>query len=271
MQYTHGRLGALQLVGGKDETVLDAVVFILVQEAFLLNTCHIEHVEVTDDLLERSDLAVRDTEFVADLLLHVPRELQFIRRDEYDIYILEFRESLDERVDGTAKLKVSAETDRKVVEASDLALDGQEVGQRLRRVGMRAVAGIDDRCTRVERRDEGGTLYRVAHGDNVSKTIDDTRSVSYGLALAHRRRIGVGEPDDIASELHHGRCEAKTCSCRRLIEEGCEFAALAAFGILLAVVDDIEREVDNLVKFLRRKVGRVYEVTHPCENLEFRI
>ena len=70
--------------------------------------------------------------------------------DEHHLDPRVARQGLDERVHGTAEFEVAAEADGEIVESADLALDGQQVGQGLRGMRMRAVAGVDDRYTAVE-------------------------------------------------------------------------------------------------------------------------
>lgn len=138
-------LGVAQLVGGEHEAVLHAVILLLVEETLLLHACHVEHVELVDDLLKRLHLAVGNAQLVAHLMLHVARQTELFRSDEHDIDALELRESLDERVDSAAELQVTAEADGEVVETTYLALDCQQVGQCLSRVGVGAVTGVYDR------------------------------------------------------------------------------------------------------------------------------
>lgn len=57
-------------------------------------------------------------------------------------------------MDRAAELQIAAEADREVVETPLFALDGQQVGQRLRGMGMAAVARIDDRNPCILRRDQ---------------------------------------------------------------------------------------------------------------------
>ena len=77
----------------------------------------------------------------------VARHTQFVRGDEDNFDVGTCRQRLDEGMDGTTELQVTAKTDGEVVEAAQLAGDGEQVGEGLCRVAVAAVTGVDDRHT----------------------------------------------------------------------------------------------------------------------------
>ena len=76
---------------------------------------------------------------------------------------------LDERMDGTTVLEVATQTDGQVVETTEFATDSKQVGHRLRGVRVSAVACVDNRDTTELACHTRGTLFVVAHGDDVGK------------------------------------------------------------------------------------------------------
>ena len=66
---------------------------------------------------------------------HVVGQAQLFGRNQDDLHPLVARQRLDERMNRAAEFQVAAETDGQMVEAAFLALDGQQVGQRLRGMG----------------------------------------------------------------------------------------------------------------------------------------
>ena len=145
MEDGHLFLGQLHPGAVQHETVLDAVEFVLVQETFFLHAGHVEHVELRHHFFHGLDLAVGDARALADVMLDVVGELEFLGCDQHDFDVLVAGQGLDQGMDGPAETQVAAETDRDPVDMSEFALDGQQVGQGLGRVAVTAVAGIDDR------------------------------------------------------------------------------------------------------------------------------
>ena len=160
-------------------------------------------------------------------------------------------------MDGAAELEVAAEADRHVVETPLFALDRQQVGQRLRRVAVAAVTGIDDRYPGILRGHERRPLLEVAHGDDVREAADHTYGIGHGLALGHGRRVGVRETDDAAAQLHHGRGETQARTGRGLVEERRQLLSLARLAVFGTVGDDVLRQRNDLFGFGNRQVGRI--------------
>ena len=101
------------------------------------------------------------------LFLNVARQLQLRRGDEHEFDVLVAGHRGDKRVYRAPELQVAAQPDGERVEPAQLALDGKEVGERLRRVEVSAVAGVDDRHIRAHGRHERGAFFWMAHGNDV--------------------------------------------------------------------------------------------------------
>src|SRR6185436_14260142 len=106
-----------------------------------------------------------------ELLEELARQAQRLRRDEEEL-VVEVRERLDERVDRAAVLEVADEGDLEVVEAAAPLPDRVEVEQRLRRMLVGAVAGVDDRLLGALGREAGRALARVADEHDVAVVLD---------------------------------------------------------------------------------------------------
>ena len=204
MQDGHLFLGQRHPGRIQHKTVLDPVEFVLVQETLLLHARHVEHVQFGHDLFHRLHLAVGDAGAFADVVLDVVGKLELLGRDQHDLDVLVAGQGLDQGMDGATEAQVAAETDRDPVDVSQFALDGQQVGQGLRRVAVAAVAGVDDG----DGRHFGGIELRafdvVTHRDEFGEAADHAHRVLYRLALAHGRTAGVGETEHVAAQLHHG-------------------------------------------------------------------
>ena len=131
--------------------------------------------EVPDDWLRVKDTAA-----------HVARQGQLGGRDQHDLHPGIARERRDQRVDGAAVLQIAAEADGQPVDTAVLTQNGKEVGQGLGRVGVAAVARVDDRHGRILGGDEGGALLRVAHGNDIGIRRDHAGGIGNALALLCR-------------------------------------------------------------------------------------
>ena len=160
------------------------------------------------------------------------------------------------------EFQVAAETNRHVVETALLALDRQEVGKRLRGMGVAAVAGVDDRDARILRGHQRRTLLEVTHGDDVGEAADHAHGVGHRLALRHRRGVGVGEADDLPAQFEHRRRETQPRAGRRLVEERGQFLAPARLAVLGAVGDNVLGQSYDLLGFGNREVCGINQMSH---------
>ena len=84
---------------------------------------------------------------------------------------------------------VAADRDGKALDAALAAADGERVEQRLRRMLVRAVAGVDDRAVDLAGEKMHGAGRVMAHDDDVGPHgVQRRRGVDQRLALLHRGR-----------------------------------------------------------------------------------
>ncbi len=253
VQHNHIRFGKCHLRCIKNKRVFEPLILVLVCKTLLLHARHIEYVHHRHRLLQGLHLGV----VVAEFLLHIVGQAQFGGRNQYKMRTLVAAHCLDERMDGASVFQVAAQTDSQVVEASEFAAYCQQVGHSLRRVAVSAIARIDDGNAAVLACHTWGTLFVVAHGDDVGKRRDDAHRIGYRLALAHRTRPGVGEAQHVAAEFHHSGCKTQSGTGTRLIEKRCQLLAAASVSVLGGVGNDVQRTIDNAINLRCGQIGRV--------------
>ena len=134
----------------------------------------------------------------------------------------------DNAFDRAAELQVAAQTDRQIVQPPLFAVDGHEVGQRLRGVIVAAVARVDDRDLRVHGRDQRRALLGMAHGDDVAVAADDAHGVRDGLALGGGRALRRGDAEHLAAEREHRALKARKTALRGSSRRTCGHIARGA-------------------------------------------
>ncbi|CAN3994167.1 KilA-N domain, partial [Dysosmobacter welbionis] len=82
------RLGVLQLLRCQDVAVLQAQVVLLIEEPLLLDTGHVENVQLGDDGLQIRGLGVGDALLLQSLLLHIPGQLQLGGGDQHEVDVI---------------------------------------------------------------------------------------------------------------------------------------------------------------------------------------
>ena len=87
---------------------------------------------------------------------------------------------------------VAADRHGQAFESPDAAADGQGIEQRLGRVLVLAVAGVDDRAGHLARQQLGRTRGLVAHDQQVGlHGVEGHRGVDQRLALRHREELAT--------------------------------------------------------------------------------
>ena len=157
-------------------------------------------------------------------------------------------------MDGATVLEVAAKADGNMVKATQLTLDGKEVGKRLGGVVVTAVARVDHGNGRVAGGHEGRTLLEVAHRDYVSVAADDLGGVRHALPLGRGGRARVGKAQHLAAKLVHRGLEGQTRTGGRLEKQGGKLFAVAGLGVLAGVRDDVLGNLYKLVNFCNRKL-----------------
>ena len=171
------------------------------------------------------------------------------------MYSLVTAHGFDEGMDGTTVLEVAAQADSEVVEASEFAAYGKQVGHGLRGVAVSAVACVDDGDTAELAGNAWSALFVVPHGDDVGECADYAYCVGHCLALAHGRRTRITKAQYLSAQLHHCGSKTEAGTCTGFVEKSGQFFALACLGILLGMLDNVQRTQDDLLHLLSGEVG----------------
>ena len=104
---------------------------------------------------------------------------------------------------------IAADGDGELVERALVAADGERIEERLGRVLMRAIAGIDDRAGDFPRQKMHRARRMVAHDENVGPHgVQGLRRVDQRLAFFHRgggdRHVHNVRPEPLARDLERG-------------------------------------------------------------------
>ena len=255
-------LRTLHLCHVEDVAILQTEIFRLARKTLVLDSRHIKHVEIADDLRHRLGLVILHSVRLDRLVLDVFGKLQLLRGDEHDLDARVARERLDQRMDGSAVLEVTAEADGESVELALMAADGAEVGEGLRGMAMRAVARIDNGDRSILRRNVRASRERMAHCDDVGVAGNDARGVGYALALRRGRVSARLKAEYTSAELEHCRLEGESGSGRGLKEEGCDLLAAAFGGILFGMRDNIVSGVKKRADFLYAEIKNIDQTSH---------
>ena len=196
--------------------------------------------------------------FVRDEL----RQTKLLGGDENELYIFVSRHRRYERVDRSAVFQIAAETYREVIKRTLFAVDGQQVGERLRGMKMSAVSRIYQRHRRVHRRYHGSPLLRVAHGDYVGVAVDYLYCVGESLALRGGAGARAGETDDLTAEREHRALEAESRARRGLKKQRCENLVAADLVIFFWLRRYIVGNRYKPVNLLCGEVENIYYAPH---------
>ncbi len=138
---------------------------------------------------------------------------------------------------------VAADGDDEAPDAALVAADGERVEKRLRRMLVRAVAGIDHRAIDLLGEQMHGAGRVMAHDDDVGPHgVERHRGVDQRLALLHRGR-GHRHVHDVGAEALAGDLE-RGLRARRGLEEQVDLRAAAQGRLLLL---DLPADLDGLV------------------------
>jgi len=261
MQHEHVLFRTLHLFRGQLIAALQIFIFLCARKTLALNTGHVQHIQLGQNLVDAVDLAVGHVVLLEEVD-HVIRQLERVGRDQIDLHVMEALEEMQQRVYGAAVLQVAAQADLHVIRRTAHAQDRDHVGQRLGRMEMAAVARIDDRNGRIQTCRLGCALARIAHDDHVRVAGYHVDRVLERLALGRRGGTRIGEADNAASETHHRSRERQIGSGRRLIEQTAEHLAAAGVYIALGPVDDVSGEFVQIVEFLVGQIAQIDNMTH---------
>ena len=255
-------LCVFELRGIEDVAILEAEIFLLACETLVLDTGHIKHVKLSDNLGHRLGFVIFHTVRLDGFVLDVLGQLQLLRRDEHDLDARVARKRLNKRMNRSAILEVAAEADGETVEFMLMAADGTKIGKSLGRVAVRAVARVDngDRC--ILRRNVSRAREGMAHCDDVGIAGNDARSIGYAFALRRRRVSTRLKAENLSAKLEHCRLEGKAGSGGGLEEECCDLLAVASGCIFRGICDYIVGGVKKCADFLLAEVKNIDQASH---------
>ena len=204
--------------------------------AFELDAKEVEHVDAGQNFVER--ISVFDAEFG-------PMRRNEGRRAANDRFRAEFLEREDVRAGDAAVRYVADDRDRFSFERTETLTHRQKVEEALRRVFVRAVAGVDDRAVfevlRQKSRRAGAAVPdddRVdAHRENILGGVDER------FALREAARRG-GKLDNVGAESATGEPEADA-GARRVFEKEVDdrFAVeQREFTLIFRIVENVLAE-----------------------------
>ena len=151
---------------------------------------------------------------------------------------------------------VAADRDRQALDPSLVAADGERIEQRLRRMLVRAVAGIDHRAVDLLRQQLDRAGRMMPHHQNVRMHgVERDRGVDQRLALFHRRGADR-HVHHVGAEPFAGQFERRL-GAGRGFEEQIDQRAAAQRGALfldLAIeIDEFPGEVEQADDFVGGK------------------
>ena len=127
-------------------------------------------------------------EHVEDVLRHGQR----VRGDKVEAVAVKFRQRLGQGVDGAAIFQVTHHRHVKIFQTTLGLLNGEQIQQGLRRMLVRAVAGVEYRNTAGKLgRQTRRALLRVAHDDSIDIGADDRDGIGQGFAFFAQRGVAA--------------------------------------------------------------------------------
>ena len=127
---------------------------------------------------------------------------------------------------------------------------------------MSAVTCIDDGHSCVHRRPERGTLFGMAHGDDVGVVADNAGGVCHGFTLTGAGELGSCKAQRLAAEAEHGRLKRKPGARGGLVEQRRQNAPVAQVRIGSGIRFHPVGKVEKGQLLVQRKAVRLDEVSH---------
>ena len=208
MEDQHVRTGKLHFFLVQDIEILHADVVLFIEEAFLLDTGHIEEIQFWKSLLKTHDLCVGYVVPLQDILTDVVGQAELLGGDQHEADALVANQRVDQRVDGTPEFQVAAQTDGQVVKTPFQGTDRQKIGESLGRVLMAAVSGIDDRNPGFRCRYHGGAFLGMAHRCDICIAGYHADGIRHALSLRCRAGISRRKTKYRAAKIQHCSFEA---------------------------------------------------------------
>src|SRR5579883_258427 len=161
-------------------------------ETLFLNTCPVPEVAVRRDFALTGDLHQFNPARAKSHKI-IASQAQLLRRQDIEPVATKERKAAHQRVHRTAIERVAHQQAGQVVQAAKVLVQRAEIEQRLRRVLVGAITGID---YRYKLSDLGsgarGPRAWVAQHDRVRVGLEDANSIFKGLAFSYRsHRLGI--------------------------------------------------------------------------------
>ena len=248
--------GFRQHLAAQNVDILHTFILHEIRETLTLHARHVENIGLGDHLLIKIFVFHKMNAVLAAILLVFFGHGQFGRRDEMECGV-EMAHGHDERVDGAPIFEVADQVNVQVVERALGLHHGVEVEQRLRRVLVRPVAGIDHRHRREFTRIEGSPFEIVAHHDHIAVVRHHHNRVFEGFALCRRRHFRVGKSDDACAESVRGRLKRKACARAGLEKQGGDNAPVEELAV--GTQFKFVRHLHEIQDFLAREVRDTHQ------------
>ena len=262
MQDTHLLLSQSHLFGGQHIAVLQSGVLRKIVKPLLLDTGHIQHVQLGQAALQISGFLVGDVLGIQLIVAHILGQLQLLGGDEDEADATVAAHGGDEGVNGTAVLQVAAQTDGQIVQPAHLPGNGQQVRQGLGGMEMTAVTGVDDGNGGITGCHIGCTLFGMAHSDNIGIAADDFGGVGNALALGGGGGAGFAESDDAATQLQHSRLKAQAGTGGGFKEQGSQLLVGALVLVGFGIGYDITGSGDKIIQLFNGKIQNIDQTSH---------
>ena len=254
MQHGHFLLGKAHLLGSQHIAVLQALILCLVIKTLPLDTGHIQHIQRAHDFFHGFHFGVGDLVLFQHIIADIAGQLQFLGGDQDKLDALVTTHGFDQRMDSAAVFQVTAQADGQIVQAAQLAVNGQQVCQGLGGMVVAAVTGIDDGNGGSAGGNIGRALTGVAHSDDICIAADRLGSIGNALALGSGGGTGFGEAQYRAAQLQHSRLETQTGTGGGLEKEGCKLLMGTGIPVLLRMRRDILGGGNQLVQLFGGKI-----------------
>ncbi len=155
---------------------------------------------------------------------------------------------------GAAEGQIAAQADGQVGDTAEARLKRGQVGERLRRMHVSAVARVDDRHGGGAGCDQRGAFLRMADGHHVDVVGHRLQRVGDRLALGDGGELGAGETDHLAAEAQHGGFETQTRARARLIKQSGKHPAFAGVCHFFTMGIDVLRFVQHFLNLTNGKI-----------------
>ena len=183
MQDCKVRLCIFQLLSIKNVCILQSDIIRLVEETFLLYSCHIKHIQLAHHFFHRLYFFIWNILCFEHFGNNVFRHAEFLRcnQDEFDVLIT--GQCLDQGMYGTSKLQIATQTNREIIQSSFLPQDCKQVCQCLCRMVMSAIPRIDNRHATHHGSTHRRAFLRMTHCDDICIAAYHSCCIAHALAL----------------------------------------------------------------------------------------